>query len=456
MALLPLFLGLSVASAGELEASGLLSSRLNLGLDTCQGRVADCRLLDLGELVVVQGQLRGEVAPRVGLGLELGVRLRSGLEAQEVEDTQRALAIQALEPEVGEAWIELRDLGVDGVDLRLGQQQLAWGVAEGINPVNTVNPPDLRDPTRFDRRLGTPAVTARLHRGNASFELVWAPLFRPARLPVELDLLQDADQLFDFAEVGGEELVLGELETRTAFPDTRVGFASAGARAALAHRVVDLAVVGWTGTEALPQVGGEALLVGFSTRSELVDVGIPVLYPRSSLLGLELRGELPLQLLGWAEGALVFPEAVSVRASRGQLQGLVDLGLIDAIPEPLPETVIQDGLPFGRWVVGVQRMQGPMVLTLQWIHGLPTERARADCGDYAALGALVNLGDTARLDLRGVTDVEGVLASAHLESLHGDAATLRLGATLARGPEGSTLGQLRPVSSAEVGVEVSF
>lgn len=456
MSPLLLLLGLSVASAGDLEASGLLSTRLHLGLDTCQGRAADCRLLDLGELVVLEGQLRGEVSPRAAVGLELGLRLRPGLAAQEVEDTQRALGIQALEPEVGEAWVELRSLGVEGVDLRLGQQKLAWGVAEGIHPVDVVNPPDLRDPTRFDRRLGTPAVTARLHRGPASLEAVWAPLFRPARLPVELDMLQSADELFDFGDVGGEDLVLGELETRTTFPDTRVGFASAGVRAALAHRVVDVALVGWTGTEALPQVGGEALLVGFSTSSERVDVGIPVLYPRSSLAGLELRGELPLQLLGWVEGAVVFPQEVSVTASQAQLQGLLDLGLIDAIPEPLPQTVTQDGLPFGRWVVGVQRLQGPLVLTLQWIHGLPTERNRADCGDYAALGALVTVSDRVRLDLRGVSDLQGALASAHLESLHGDAATLRLGATLARGPGGSTLDQLRPVSSAEMGVELPF
>ncbi len=448
------FLLTAVALAGS--ASGSAEVNLHLGTADCGlARVADCRLLDLRDLLVVGGRFDAEPTAGVGVRLEGVARLHSVPDAGEVGDTADVLRVQPLSLELPQAWIELREVFVPALDLRLGQQRFAWGVGLGVNPVDVVNPYDLRDPARFDQRLGRPAVTARLHHQQATLELAWLPLFRPARMPAEIDLLEDAEALFDFSEVGGGDLELGTLHTRTTFPDDRIGFQSFAARAAVAAPVADLAVVFFHGRDSLPQVGGTAVLVGFPGGNR-VDVGIPVLYPRMTLVGAEVRAPLVWELGGWIEAAVTFPERVAVTASRSQLEALVGLGAIEEVPDPLPETVLQDGQPLPRWVVGVDRLIGRFSLSLQWIRGLPHERRVEDLSDYLALGAVVTLSDPAQLRLTGLSDGRGWLLAGHLALLHRDAATLTVGATLVDGPEESTLSQLRRVSRVSLGVDVSF
>lgn len=443
-----------IAAAGE--AGGTVAVNLHLGTATCEGAAADCRWIDLQDLVVATGRFRETPSTGVNVLLSGELRLHPAIDAGEVADTERVDRIQPWTLEIPEAWIELEHVLAPAITLKLGQQRFAWGVALGMNPVDVVNPYDLRDPTRFDQRLGIPAVSARVRHEQASVELVYVPLFRPARMPAEIDLLEDADELFDFSDVGGAELELGELETRTDLPDDRVGFQAFALRAALATPAADVALVGYYGRDSLPQVSGEARLVGFATDSDRVDVGIPVAYPVMGLAGVEVHAPLWWDVGGWIEGAVVFPERAAVTASRTQLEALVNLGALDEVPDPLPETEIQDGKPFGRWVVGVDRFIGRFALNAQWIHGLPTERRGDEVGDYAALGAIVTLSDPLQLRASGITDLQGWYVRGELAALHRDAATVVLGAVLVDGPEGSALGQLHRVSNAYVSVEAAF
>jgi len=444
------------ADGGGAEVGGSVAANLRFGVATCEGEpIADCRWIDFQDLLVVDGFVRHDLGAKVTVKLAGRLRLHPSIAAEEVGDTAYGNLVQQFTIEVPEGWIELREVFAPAIDLRFGMQRFAWGVALGMNPVDVVNPYDLRDPTRFDQRLGSPAVSARVHHKQFGVEAVWLPLFRPARMPVEIDLLENADDLFDFSDVGGGDLEVGEFETRTEMPDLRLGFGGGAMRVSLAAPFADMALVGFYGYDTLPQVGGEARLVGFATGNH-VDIGIPVTYPKYGLAGAELRLPLFLDIGGWVEGAAVFPERVVVTASRGQLEALVDLGLLDEVPDPLPETVMQDGKVFGRWVVGLDRFFGPLSLNAQWIHGLPTERMGSEVGDYASLGARVTIGERVAVRAFGISDFQGVLAGLHLDVLHADVATLTIGGTYAVGPEGSTLGQLHEVSNVSLGVEAAF
>jgi hypothetical protein len=286
-------------------------------------------------------------------------------------------------------------------------------------------------------------------------QLVYLPLWRPARMPPEIGLLDRADQLFDFSTMGAGDVQVNQLETRTDMPDTRIGFEGFAARVSLAAPFADLALVGFYGYDSLPQVGGEAVLVGFASGNR-VDIGVPVTYPRYGLGGVEVHAPLFWDISGWIEAAAVFPQRETVTASEAQLEALVGLGVIPSVPDPLPETVIQDGKVFGRWVVGIDRLIGRFAVNVQWIHGLPTERTRADVGDYGALGLQVEITDAFRLRAQGISDLHGWLAGAHFDWLYGDVATITLGATLAGGPMDSTLGQLHPVSNVSLSVKADF
>ncbi|MCH7574194.1 MAG: hypothetical protein IIA59_03625 [Candidatus Marinimicrobia bacterium] len=74
------------------------------------------------------------------------------------------------------------DLG----DFRFGKQTLAWGVTDGNNPTDNVNPYNyyyLFLPGS-DRKVGVVAASANLYFGNISVEAVVTPVFQPSILPI--------------------------------------------------------------------------------------------------------------------------------------------------------------------------------------------------------------------------------------------------------------------------------
>jgi len=446
-----LLVATTASLAADIESGGIVGANTHLGVLACDGYVGDCPFLEFQDLGVAGGFVRGEPSQGVGFEIDALFRLHQGTGVVEVAEADQVASIQPWSLDLNSAWVEAQG---DHVDVRIGQQRFAWGVADGINPVDIVNPYDLRDPTRFDRRLGIPAARVKLHGGQAALELAYMPLFRPARIPADLDILDNAEDLFDFADVGGGDVDIDEFETRTEVPDNRLGFNSVAARASVAAPFADLAAMVYYGRDSLPNVGGEARLVGFGGSS--VDVGVPVKWPSQLVGGLEARGPLFLDIAGWVEGALVVPERLVVTSSRAQLDSLVTLAIIDEVPDPLPETVIQDGEPYVRAVVGVERFFGRVVVNLQWLHGLPTERTSADMSDYATLGVLINASDLTRITVRSITDGSGVLAGADIEVLHADALAIKLGTTIVVGDPASALGQIMPLSNVSGGVELRF
>jgi len=446
------------AYAGDpADVGGALSSALHLGLDGCgPSTVGDCRFLDFQDLVVLDAHAEGDLGDAVTWHVSGALRLHPLHGVTTVEQSRQGNLIQPYSIDLNEAWVGLDDVIGDGVDLRLGQQRFAWGTGLGVHPTDVASPIDLRDPTRFDQRLGVPAILARAHRGKVALDLVYTPLFRPARMPAEIDLIANAEDLFDFSASGGEGVDVGSFETRTTLPDGRIGFAGAGGRFTLATRAADLSLMAWRGIDSLPQAGGTARIVGFQTNSDRVDIGVPLLYPTLTVVGGDLRAPLPGDVGFWVEGALILPTRTTVTASRGQLDALVRIGTLDAVPDPLPETVIQDGKPYPRVVAGLDRTFGRVALAGQWIHGLPTERSAADLGDYVAVVAGLSLSDVTRLSLQALSDFQGVLVGADLSVLHRDAATLHVGATVTRAPSGSALGDLQALSNITTSVDVAF
>ena len=72
------------------------------------------------------------------------------------------------------------------VDLRVGQQKIRWGKADGINPTDFFTPIDFTVlmPLEEDRYLSIPAVRADVQLGDAStLSLVVSPDFTPTQLP---------------------------------------------------------------------------------------------------------------------------------------------------------------------------------------------------------------------------------------------------------------------------------
>lgn len=71
------------------------------------------------------------------------------------------------------------------VDIRLGQQIIVWGKADGFNPTNNLTPTNLslRSPHDEDRRVGNFASRMFLNLDPIRLEGVWVPLYRAVELP---------------------------------------------------------------------------------------------------------------------------------------------------------------------------------------------------------------------------------------------------------------------------------
>ncbi|MBT3303476.1 MAG: hypothetical protein HOD63_09430 [Bacteroidetes bacterium] len=78
------------------------------------------------------------------------------------------------------------DLYFDNFDLRIGQQQIVWGKADGAFITDIVSPLNLTEfllPDFDEIRTGVLATKLDYYIGNHTFEVIWMPLFTPTEIP---------------------------------------------------------------------------------------------------------------------------------------------------------------------------------------------------------------------------------------------------------------------------------
>jgi len=83
------------------------------------------------------------------------------------------------------------DLLFDKMDLRIGQQQIIWGKADGMFITDIVSPKNLSEfllPDFDEIRIGVTSLKADYYIGNLTFEAVWIPAFSPTIIPDENSL----------------------------------------------------------------------------------------------------------------------------------------------------------------------------------------------------------------------------------------------------------------------------
>ncbi len=440
------------ALAVDVDGSGRVEAHARVAVNGCS---PTCGYVDFHDAAVLGGAVRADFDRRVRAVLAADLRAHATTDLETIEDSGSVTLISPLSLKLKEASIGAFGVGAPWLDLGTGVQTLHWGVADGVTLVNNLNPYDLEDPTRFDGRLAVPMLVVNAHPGPVIAEVGWAPFFIPAVLPTDqVDVLAGARDVFD---VGGANATdVRSLDSITTVPPTSLANSSLAGRVRVQVPRADLALSWFHGRDSLPQVDGTVLLTGFATNSDRVDVGVPVTWPRIDVGGLEARGELPWDVGGWVEAAIVLPARTQASLSEGQLQDLTDLGALDEVPDPIPTTITQDGKPYLRWIVGLDRSTGRLYVNVQWLHGFPTERQGADVHDYGMLAVRITLADRWVLALRGVSDGAGYLGAGEIVYLHGDAAEISLGGVWIDGPEGSALRGFRAVSNVGLATVVRF
>lgn len=151
------------ASAQEIDVGGELGTTAGVRFD------ADNTILSLTELEL-------DVSGEVGLGVfpdaSFVTTLYSGYDATNLDNTR---------VELGEAYATLF---LGDLDLSVGQQTVAWGSADGFNPVDVINPRDLSRGLVAAEKLPVPIIRAVYNApGGVKVDAVVVPAFRPSRLP---------------------------------------------------------------------------------------------------------------------------------------------------------------------------------------------------------------------------------------------------------------------------------
>ncbi len=453
--------------AEGVRVGGHVSSQLQLGLDGCFGD-GDCRYLDLRNTNVVGLRVQANLGRKVAVLGAVDLINHNLSEVETLADTSEIERLQPVSLRIQDAYVEMYGVGLRRLDLRIGAQRIRWGTGDGINPTDRINPYDLEDPTRFDRRLSTLAALASYQAGKVRFEVAVVPLFVPAALPMrEMDFLAAAlpEDDFDLGEYSSsdEEIEVRTMDTTVVLPDYTLADTAVGARILWEGTHGDLGVSYYHGRDSLPQGDGEVLLTGFATDQSRVDVKVPLAYPGIDVLGVEGRMGPFGDFSAWAEVAVVFPELTELTASRWQLEALQGLGTIDEVPDPLPTQVTQDGKVYVQAIAGGDlAFPGGLYLNLQYLRGFPTERQRADQGNFV-LGAIrytfpggnVVIGNEAALEIRDDRTV-GFLVSPELSVMFADAVELGVGLVWLGGQAGSHFDTYSSLSHLKVSASAEF
>ena len=328
-------------------------------------------------------------------------------------------AVQPFTFEPQNLYVEGKDLFLKGLDLRVGNQIVLWGVADQFNPTNNLNSDDLRDPLLFGKQQPNFMVKAD-YWITRSFSLsgVLVPIFKPALLPASATLgaadiqrmpfLDDGlrhriESEFAYANAGGYPTVVNSLTPVLPGPsgdNMQFAFRLAGT---LAEQ--DIAFSYYNGRTDFPQP--------FSNHTKQVDgvrcdPGAPkncisgvlatdtlLTYPRMHVYGLNVSGEFnpfkriseSIHGIGYrVEAALIVPQRTTIQLTQDALSALFyPAGEYDYqgkpgmyIPGGQPPAVIES-TPFAKWTLGLDYTFGAHVyVNAQWVHGLADEFGAGD------------------------------------------------------------------------------
>ncbi|MBI5480155.1 MAG: hypothetical protein HY906_14915 [Deltaproteobacteria bacterium] len=461
---LPLALSLSAlvglwlpgrAAAVELDFSGKIQTDLRL-------RPASIDVgpyyhqLGIGSGVALnQNLLRAKVVAKEGpftgvADLEF-VWLGYSREIESVTDLSRADKVNPYFLRVKGLFVEAKDLAVKGLDLKIGQQVVAWGAGDQFNPTNNLNSNDLYDPLLFGELV--PNLMARVDyafKGKWTLAGVLVPIFRPAILPgwgsiamafpdrvplvddglrrrLQVEQAAIAGPLADaLAQIGGTAPRYGTVVAGATpvLPDTSFKNLQGSVRLAGVIKEQDIALSYYAGRTDMPhpylnvsrQVPGR--ICDPLDASRCVDGTMQTStylgYPRMQVVGLNMSGQMnpfkwiskKIESLGYRlEVGLFLPQAASLTL----LQDAIDMGsfyqqpageyayggkYVDASGNVIRHPNVVDSTPFLKWTLGLDyTFNEHLYANVQWVHGFVDEFGAGDFihqGWYAARGGITS------------------------------------------------------------------
>jgi hypothetical protein len=333
-------------------------------------------------------------------------------------DLQKYNATQPFTFEPQSLYVEGKNLFTKGLDIRIGNQTVLWGVADQFNPTNNLNADDLRDPLLFGKQVPNFMVKVDYWL-NKSFSIsgVLVPIFRPALLPQSATLGAADIQRMPFTD----DTIRHRIESEFGFsskgahyptvidkltpvlPSPRADNMQFAYRLAGTIGEQDIALSYYLGRTDFPQPFSSHTR---QTDGQKCDPNSPkncidgnlrtetlLGYPRMHVYGFNMSGEFnPFKKLSESihgigyrlEAALVVPQRTGIRLTQEALPAVLQgAGEYDYDGDNKPGgkvlPAVVESTPFLKWTVGLDYTFGAHVYTnVQWVHGLADEFGAGD------------------------------------------------------------------------------
>lgn len=329
------------------------------------------------------------------------------------------------------------------LDLRIGQQIVVWGRADGFNPTNNITPQNMlvRSSDEDDRRIGNFLFRANYNLRPFNLEFIWVPQYRPSVLPTTLFPFPD------FVEFAGVTTPGPELDN-----------GSIAAKLDLALSKVDGSLSYFKGYMPLPGIFPQT--IGFDTESgglQAVIVNRPYEMQvfggdfSTALGSFGLRGEIAyrLPIKDYLDDALPHVPNPDMQYVFGMDKTIGDFSII-------VQYIGRYIFDFEEFVpTGLYKELAPLYLTNRMIVSQLYETSHA----VFMRPALALLHETLDLECAAYYDftTEEALLRPTLTRDITDALTLKVGGDIYMGPDNTLFGSVeKALSSGFVELRVSF
>ncbi len=413
--------------ADKLTLSGTVQSDLRFALEDYRGPVAGqgyAFTVNRNDVTV-----HAELAPIEPLMAVLDARLRyygfnQAATLVQLSDRDR---IDPFSVQVDQAYVAVRGVPFEWLDLKAGRMTQTWGSADMFNPTDNLNPRDFFDPMDYTRKVPNQMIEVDLYPSKrVTLQAVWIPLFKPSQLPPSAQQgfaigkdargclssvpapplgREDAQRLADtFASVDPCALDFADPQVRTVLPDNGLRDSQLGARARFQLGELDLGLSYYYGRFTFPVAYTAVANANVSTTSPgTIDVAYvaEIMYPRMQVAGLDFSYSAPwffdVGVVG--ELAVIFPEEVTfgMRAYQGSAK-VLELSSVNVPSTPFVKATFGLDYTFTRW----------LYVNAMYVRGFFDEfNDRYGVHNYVVAAAeLKFLDDALQLRLSGVLNVD--------------------------------------------------
>jgi hypothetical protein len=392
----------------KLDWGGLLSSSLQYRLaDKSTGPYYDLREQP-EEVARWENTLKVKIEALTGrfrgvVDIDFDWLDHGGLRDRDFANLTRRQDMFPVRLEAHSLYVEAVDLGLEGLDLRVGQQLVQWGMADQFNPTNSLNPEYLENVLLYGHQSANMMMRADYGFGDqGALSFVVVPVFKPSILPNSALVALSAVDRLPFIDEKTRLLLHSERELgaslgtvtqvsqmQVEMPEFSLQNMQGMARLGANVWGQDIALSYYYGRSDMPlpiknhtvQETLETKVCNANNSAQchdgLLGNTVTLGFPRVQVVGLNMAGELPLRWGYRLEVGLYFPEALRTTITTSGvtlLGGEQPAGEYDYVTADDLAPLVVDDDAFMKWTLGLDYSIGRhLYVNLMWVHGLADE-----------------------------------------------------------------------------------